>query len=119
MSHIDALSADDVHLLKEFGSRHGVSWWLQPKGVETAHPLLAGDTDTLAYLLPEFGLRMPYRPTDFTQVNHPVNRVLIAKALMLLGAGEHDRVADMFCGLGNFSLPLASDRKSTRLTSSH
>src|SRR3546814_17018224 len=55
---------------------------------------------------------MPYRPTDFTQVNHPVNRVLIAKALMLLGAGEHDRVADMFCGLGNFSRPMASRSRS-------
>src|SRR3546814_19260919 len=91
MSHIDALSADDVHLLKEFGSRLGVSWWLQPKGVETSHPLLAGDTDTLAYLLPEFGLRMPYRPTDFTQVNHPVTRLLYATSFLLFFAGAPDR----------------------------
>jgi len=107
MRHLQPLTDEDVGLLARFGDRHDVVWWLQPKGVETAHPLRARDADVLAYDLPEFGLRMPYRPTDFTQVNHAVNRTLIARALALLDAGENDRVADMFCGLGNFSLPLA------------
>jgi 23S rRNA (uracil1939-C5)-methyltransferase len=89
-----------------------VTWWLQPKGPETVHPLAAADADKLAYALPEFGLRMPYRPTDFTQVNHAVNRALIARALTLLDVQPDDRVADLFCGLGNFTLPLATRAKS-------
>jgi 23S rRNA (uracil1939-C5)-methyltransferase len=62
----------------------------------------------LAYTLPEFGLRMPFRPTDFTQVNHAINRALVSRALTLLDVQPADRVADMFCGLGNFTLPLAT-----------
>lgn len=108
MRHLNALTPEDISLLREFADRHGVSWWLQPKGVETAHPLNATDADILAYQLPEFGLRMPYRPTDFTQVNHEINRALIAKALLLLGVNKNDRIVDLFCGLGNFSLPLAT-----------
>jgi 23S rRNA (uracil1939-C5)-methyltransferase len=108
MRHLDPLTAKDIDLLREFAGRHGVSWWLQSKGLDTVHPLDAADADMLAYRLPEFGLRMPYRPTDFTQVNHQINRALIARALMLLEVDGNDRVADLFCGLGNFSLPLAT-----------
>jgi 23S rRNA (uracil1939-C5)-methyltransferase len=57
----------------------------------------------LHYLLPEFGIRMPFKPVDFTQVNHHINRVLVAKALRLLEVQPQDRVADLFCGLGNFT----------------
>ena len=58
--------------------------------------------------MPEFGLRMPYRPTDFTQVNHAINRSMVSRALTLLEVQPTDRVADLFCGLGNFTLPLAT-----------
>src|SRR5690606_23134794 len=61
----------------------------------------------LGYGLPEFDIRMPYRPTDFTQVNHGINEVLVRMALRLLDPRPGDRVADLFCGLGNFTLPLA------------
>ena len=71
-------------------------------------PLEPEDEYKLSYTLPEFGLRMPYRPTDFTQVNHQINRVLVSRALSLLGVQPTDRIADMFCGLGNFTLPLAT-----------
>lgn len=108
LRHMDPLTDKDIALLRDFAAQHGVSWWLQSKGPETVHPLVAEDADKLAYLLPEFGLRMPYRPTDFTQVNYEINRTLISKALSLLDVQPDDRVADLFCGLGNFTLPLAT-----------
>lgn len=108
LRHLVPMKREDIVLLREFGERHGISWWLQPGGPETAHPLVRGDDEKLAYLLPAYGLRMPYRPTDFTQVNHALNRVLVVRALALLQCQPQDRVADFFCGLGNFSLPLAT-----------
>ena len=101
------LSEADVSDLKCFADRHHVQWWLQTAGPETAtqfYPL----EQPLHYLLPEFGLRMPFKPTDFTQVNHRINQVLVVRALGLLGVQSGDRVADLFCGLGNFTLPLAT-----------
>ena len=62
----------------------------------------------LAYALPEFGLRMPFRPTDFTQVNHEINEALVSRALRLLAPAADEFVIDWFCGLGNFTLPLAT-----------
>lgn len=66
----------------------------------------------LAYTLPEFGIRMPFKPTDFTQVNHQINRVLVSRALRLPAAQRTDRVLDLFCGIGNFTLPLARVARS-------
>ncbi|MDS1141443.1 23S rRNA (uracil(1939)-C(5))-methyltransferase RlmD [Pusillimonas sp. SM2304] len=108
LRHMEALTQADIALLREFGERRNVTWWLQPKGPETVHLLDKDDDGKLAYALPEFGLRMPYRPTDFTQINHAINRTLISKALTLLAIQPGDRVADLFCGLGNFTLPLAT-----------
>lgn len=101
------LSADDELKLKAFADQYGVQWWLQVKGPETAVPFYPLDQQ-LHYLLPEFGVKMPFKPVDFTQVNHHINRVLVAKALRLLEVQPEDRVADLFCGLGNFTLPLAT-----------
>src|SRR6478735_6529834 len=72
LRHLEPLPPGDLALLREFARRHDVEWWLQPKGPETAR-LLDGES-TLAYELPEFAIRMPFRPTDFTQVNHAINR---------------------------------------------
>ena len=108
LRHMDPLTGADLALLAAFAAQHNVSWWLQPKGPETVHPMQSEDEGRLAYRLPQFGLRMAYRPTDFTQVNHSINQALIARALSLLDARETDRVADLFCGLGNFTLPLAT-----------
>ncbi|MDE2154050.1 MAG: 23S rRNA (uracil(1939)-C(5))-methyltransferase RlmD [Betaproteobacteria bacterium] len=107
LRHLQPLTDDDLRRLREFGARHGVQWWLQPGGPQTAAPL-EPDTQLPAYGLPEFGLRMPFRPTDFTQVNHAVNRALVSRALRLLAPRPGERVADWFCGLGNFTLPLAT-----------
>jgi 23S rRNA (uracil1939-C5)-methyltransferase len=102
--------ADEV-LLKAFADQWGIQWWLQTKGPETAAPYYPLDKQ-LAYSLPEFGVRMPFKPVDFTQVNHQINRVLVAKALALLEVQPQDRVADLFCGLGNFTLPLATQARA-------
>ena len=101
------LTGADETLLKAFADRWNIQWWLQTKGPETAVPYFPLDKQ-LFYTLPEFGIRMPFKPVDFTQVNHHINRVLVAKALGLLDVQKDDRVADLFCGLGNFTLPLAT-----------
>ncbi|RYH63664.1 MAG: 23S rRNA (uracil(1939)-C(5))-methyltransferase RlmD [Alcaligenaceae bacterium] len=111
LRHMLPLTDDDFVQLRAFAAEYNVQWWLQSKGPETVQPLEPEHADTLAYTLPQFGLRMPYRPTDFTQVNHMVNRSLIARALSLLDVQSTDRVADMFCGLGNFTLPLATQAR--------
>ncbi|MDN7182070.1 23S rRNA (uracil(1939)-C(5))-methyltransferase RlmD [Caballeronia sp. SEWSISQ10-4 2] len=103
---LESLTQADEALLRTFADAHGVQFWLQPKGPETAYPFYPLGQE-LAYTLPEFGIRMPFKPTDFTQVNHQINRVLVSRALRLLGARRTDRVLDLFCGIGNFTLPLA------------
>ncbi|WOP14181.1 23S rRNA (uracil(1939)-C(5))-methyltransferase RlmD [Ottowia sp. SB7-C50] len=107
LRHLEPLSAGDLTRLRDFGARHSVQWWLQPKGPDTVHRLDDGGPE-LAYRLPEFGITMPFRPTDFTQVNPHINRVLVTRALRLLSAQRHERVIDWFCGLGNFTLPIAT-----------
>ena len=104
---IAPLTVEDEVKLKVFADRYQVQWWLQAKGPETAEPFYPEDGD-LHYLLPEFGVKMPFKPTDFTQVNHHINRVLVARALRLLDAQKDERIADLFCGLGNFTLPIAT-----------
>ncbi len=106
LRHLEPVTEADRARLQSFGTLHGVQWWLQPGGPDTVHLLQAGGTE-LAYELPEFGLLMPFRPTDFTQVNHPINRVLVGRAIQLLAPAEDERVIDWFCGLGNFTLALA------------
>lgn len=108
LRHLDPLTDGDIAALRAFAAQHDVQWWLQPKGPDTVHTLEPEHADALAYTMPQFGLRMPYRPTDFTQVNHAINRAMVARALMLLDVQPTDRVADLFCGLGNFTLPLAT-----------
>ena len=107
LRHLDPLSAADLQRLRNFGAVHDVQWWLQPKGPDTARRLDAG-RDELTYRLPEFDITMPFAPTDFTQVNPHINSVLVGRALRLLDAGANERVIDWFCGLGNFTLPLAT-----------
>jgi 23S rRNA (uracil1939-C5)-methyltransferase len=104
--------ADDEAKLDAFAAAHGIVFWLQPKGPDTIFPLVAGSPTELHYDLPEFDVRIHFLPTDFTQVNAQINRVLVGRALRLLDVQPDDRVADLFCGLGNFSLPLARRARS-------
>ncbi|WAW09498.1 23S rRNA (uracil(1939)-C(5))-methyltransferase RlmD [Oxalobacter vibrioformis] len=104
------LSVEDEVRLKTFADQYGVQWWLQTKGPETV-TLFYPDTQQLQYSLPEFSVTMPFKPSDFTQVNHQINQVLVSKAVRLLGIFPDDRVGDLFCGLGNFTLPIARQAK--------
>ncbi len=103
---LDPPTPGDETALRAFAERHAVSIWLQPGGPGTAAPLRSGESG-LAYVLPEFGVTMPFSPTEFTQVNPHVNQVLVRRAIALLEPGPGDRAADFFCGLGNFTLPMA------------
>ena len=104
---LEPLSEPDLAQLREFAARHQVEIWLQPKGPDTAAPLAPAAPAPLYYALPEFDLKLEFSPTDFTQVNHAVNAVLVRRAVRLLDPQPGERVADFFCGLGNFSLALA------------
>jgi 23S rRNA (uracil1939-C5)-methyltransferase len=103
---LEPINAADEQVLRDFADQHNVQFWLQPKGPDTVYPFYPLDRQ-LDYTLPEFGIRMPFRPTDFTQVNHQINRVLVGRALRVLAPAKTDRVLDLFCGIGNFTLPLA------------
>jgi 23S rRNA (uracil1939-C5)-methyltransferase len=116
LRHLEPLSAADLEKLRAFATDHPrVQWWLQAKGPDTvklldaeSSPAQAPGASELAYSLPEFGITMPFRPTDFTQVNPHVNAVLVSRAMRLLDAQADERVIDWFCGLGNFTLPIAT-----------
>ena len=108
LRHMDDLSESDKAQLRTFAEKYpGLQWWLQPGGLETV-ALLDENVPQLSYALPEFGVVMPFKPTDFTQVNPHINQVLVSRALRLLDVQAHERVIDWFCGLGNFTLPLAT-----------
>jgi 23S rRNA (uracil1939-C5)-methyltransferase len=104
---LEPLSNADVERLGDFAKRRNVQIYLQPGGPETAAPMSAEHAADLYYTLPEFDLRMRFGPTDFTQVNHAVNRVLVRRVLALLDPQPGERVADLFCGIGNFTLAIA------------
>jgi 23S rRNA (uracil1939-C5)-methyltransferase len=104
---LDQPAESDLVTLREFSARHEVDIRLQPGGPETTYPLDHAVRRQLVYRLPEFDLKFRFEPTDFTQVNFAVNRVLVRRALALLEPKPGERIADMFCGLGNFSLAIA------------
>ena len=108
LRHLDPVGEDDKAKLRAFADRHGIQWWFQPKGPDTAHPFHPENAPALDYRLPEFGLRLAFRPTEFTQVNAAVNRALVRRAVDLLDPRPGERVGDLFCGLGNFTLAIAS-----------
>ena len=106
LRHLAPLTAEDERTLDVFSRRHGVDLYLPPGGPASAHPLRPS-ARRLAYALPEFGVTIDFSPTDFTQVNAAMNRVLVRRALALLDPQPGEAIADFFCGLGNFTLPIA------------
>lgn len=101
--HTAPLPEADVALLQAFCAEHDAQLWLH--GIDEPQPF--DTTQALGYRLPQWDLQLAYRPGDFVQVNAPVNEAMIAQALDWLAPQPQDRVLDLFCGLGNFSLPLA------------
>ena len=97
----------DMAAFEAFSLEYGVSVWLQPKGPDSCYPMHSSDINALKLELPEFGVHIAFRPTDFTQVNHRLNETMVSRAIHLLDVKPEHKVADFFCGLGNFTLPLA------------
>ena len=112
LRHMHPLSPHDLELLRRFATAYGVQWWLQSKGPESVKLMDSEGVDSesqmLSYELPDFDLVMKFRPTDFTQVNPFINEVMVSKAVSLLDISKTDRIIDWFCGLGNFTLPIAT-----------
>jgi 23S rRNA (uracil1939-C5)-methyltransferase len=105
--HLRPLTSDDVMALKRWSEETGIAVYLQPKGPDTVHRLWP-ERHELAYRLDDFDLELAFHPQHFIQVNAAINRALVARAVELLDPGAGDRVLDLFCGLGNFTLPLAT-----------
>ncbi|MDQ1315761.1 MAG: rRNA (uracil1939-C5)-methyltransferase [Pseudomonadota bacterium] len=104
---LEPWSDDDADKVRAFAERHRVQVWEQAKGPDTVLPFWPRIAPELSYSLPEFGLVMPFKPTDFTQVNVAINRALVSRAMRLLNPQPGERIGDLFCGLGNFTLPIA------------
>lgn len=106
--HLLPLSDADQVLLRAFADAAAVQVWLQPRGPDSVAPFHPASSPGLHYTLPEFGVSIAFQPTDFTQVNFAMNRLLVSRAVRLLDPQAGERIGDLFCGLGNFSLPLAT-----------
>ncbi len=111
--HMEPLSESDTDKLLAFAKQFNYQLYLQPKGPETVHCLyrplsvVEGNDPALYYEHPQFNTKVGFMPLDFIQVNQPLNRKMVARALELLAPEPTDTVLDLFCGLGNFTLPLA------------
>lgn len=105
--HLQPLSDADRQAWTAFGQEHGFAIYLQPGGLESVHPLWPAEGVPLSFALPQWNVELAFRPLDFIQVNAKLNQQMIAHALTLLDAQPDERVLDLFCGLGNFTLPLA------------
>lgn len=108
---MDALTESDKAHFKNFADTHKVQIWTQTKGPDTIKPFyVTGGLEAspiLAYSLPEFDLVYPFKPNEFTQVNPQINQVMIRRAMQLLKPKAGEKIADFFCGIGNFTLPIA------------
>lgn len=107
LRHLEALSANDLTRLREFADAHGIIWYLQAMGPDSVTLFHPADAPMPSYELPDFGLELLFHPTEFTQVNFGVNRMIVRRAVALLQPRAGERIADLFCGLGNFTLAVA------------
>ncbi|MCD6046638.1 MAG: rlmD [Gammaproteobacteria bacterium] len=111
--HLAPFTEEDLTQLKQFAESHNLAIFLQPKGPESIHKLIPNDENLfLTYALPNHHVTLAFHPADFTQVNTSINRQMIDQALHLLELKNTDEVLDLFCGIGNFSLPIARYAKS-------
>jgi 23S rRNA (uracil1939-C5)-methyltransferase len=110
--NLEALSEDDKEKFKQFAIDTGFLVFMQPGGVNSVYALWP-EQSTLEFSIPDYDIRMTFRPLDFIQVNAGLNQKMIARAIDMLDPQPGERILDLFCGLGNFTLPLA--RKSTQV----
>ena len=104
---LEPLAPADEAVLRQYAERSGMQIWLQPRGPDSVALFWPPDAPPLDYSQPEYQVRIVFSPTDFTQVNPALNRMLVRRAVALMAPEPGERIADYFCGLGNFSLPLA------------
>ena len=114
LRHLETLQQNDLELLKAFAKQSQVQLFLQPGNLKTVHPLYPSNPDPLYYGFADFDIKVEFLPTDFIQVNGGINQQLVSRTIELLDVQENDSVLDLFCGVGNFTLPLA--RKSKKVT---
>ncbi|MCL4142821.1 UNVERIFIED_CONTAM: hypothetical protein GTU68_065980 [Idotea baltica] len=107
LRHLESLIQSDLDLLSAFAKKNSVQLFLQPGNLKTVHPLYPKNPDALFYEFPQFDIKVEFLPTDFIQVNGGINQQLVSRAIELLDIQADDRVLDLFCGVGNFTLPLA------------
>ena len=105
--HLETFLQSDLNVLTEFAARHELQLFLQPGDLKSVHPLSPDNPEPLYYRLDDFDINVEFLPTDFIQVNAGINRLLVSQAIELLDVQADDRVLDLFCGVGNFTLPLA------------
>ena len=110
--NMDALNPEDEQLVQQFIEQYSslenpLQIWLQPKGPETCYPFYPVEAPKLSYTIQRFSLDMPYNPSEFTQVNPYINEEMLALSMELLAPQAHEVIADFFCGIGNFTLPIA------------
>jgi 23S rRNA (uracil1939-C5)-methyltransferase len=110
LRHLEPLTIEDEAVLRDYAERLSITWYMQSGGMNTVKPL--DDVVNLSYNLPEYNIEMAFLPTDFTQVNFELNKKMLNLALSLLALNNEDKVIDFFCGLGNFTLPIARYVKS-------
>lgn len=109
LRHLEPLSSTDLEAITDFAVQHELELYLQPGGVDSVHKLVPADgNERLQYFLPDYALTMRFHPMDFTQINAAINRQIINQAIRLLDLTKQDVVLDLFCGLGNFTLPMAT-----------
>jgi len=113
LRHLGPLTDADRERLVAFARDSGLAIYLQPGGLDSVQALHPPDA-ALSFRLPRHDIRFEFRPLDFVQVNATLNERMVDHALDLLAPGPADRVLDLFCGLGNFTLPLA--RRAARVT---
>lgn len=110
--HLSPLTDDDIQTLLQFGETYQFHIYLQPQNAESTHRIYpASGEERLSYRLDSFDLDMKFHPLDFTQVNADINQQMVQRAIEWLALTPDDRVLDLFCGLGNFTLPIARHAK--------
>jgi 23S rRNA (uracil1939-C5)-methyltransferase len=114
LRHLIPFCHTDQKIIREFAQETGYSIYLQPGGPMTATPFYPAETARLSYRLDDYNMTLLFHPTDFIQVNNEINKKLIKMAITLLNPKPHEIMLDLFCGIGNFTLPLARFCKQAR-----
>lgn len=112
--HLEVFIEKDLELLKNFGNEYGFHIYLQSGGIESIKSLIDYTSKKLCYQLPKQNIEILFAPTDFTQINQAINQQIVTRVIELLEPNYKDNILDLFCGIGNFTLPLA--RKCEQIT---